>query len=369
MLALTATASKQRRKKIQKLLGMQACKDIVDNPDRGNIKLHVQHVKSDAPLTETFSWIVSLLKTDTVKCPRLLIFCKSIDDCSKIYFVCKQYISKDLMQHVDMYHSQTPDKTKGRIREDMATTDGQVRVLVCTNAAGMGVNYAGVNNVINFGPPQEMDTLLQQQGRAGRTGDQAHHLMIYNNRQLRNVTVEMLQYLHNKENLCRRKMVLKHYNADCDDSRIIHTCCDVCEQECSCGSADCKTCVSVVHTVKETEELASDEEEAESRHPTPEQSQALIASLQQYQRQLNADTKTASLTTAPEVTHGFTQTVIDNIVDKCLDMGSPDDYLAQCGLWSYDQAKTVYVIVSSILEIDSDTMESMSDTDYTAQDD
>lgn len=31
-------------------------------------------------------------------------------------------------------------------------------VLVYTNTAGMGVNFKSVNNVVNYGPPHDMDT-------------------------------------------------------------------------------------------------------------------------------------------------------------------------------------------------------------------
>ena len=115
----------------------------------------------------------------------MVIFFKAINDCSMLHFMCKESLSKDVVQHVDMFHSQTPQSTKAMIRKDMGNTSGMVRLLICTTAACMGVNYVGVDNVINFGPPQKMDTLLQQQGRAGRTGQQAHNLLIYDNRQLR----------------------------------------------------------------------------------------------------------------------------------------------------------------------------------------
>lgn len=49
-------------------------------------------------------------------------------------------------------------------------TDGTIRIFVCTNAAGMGVNFHGVNNIIHFNLPRQMDTFVQQMGRAGRDG-------------------------------------------------------------------------------------------------------------------------------------------------------------------------------------------------------
>lgn len=71
-----------------------------------------------------------------------------------------------------MFHSKTSEKVKDKIRKDM-NTDGTIRILVCTNAAGMGVNFHGGNNIIHFNLPRQMDTFVQQMGRAGRDGGQS----------------------------------------------------------------------------------------------------------------------------------------------------------------------------------------------------
>lgn len=68
-----------------------------------------------------------------------------------------------------MFHSKTSEKVKDKIRIDM-NTDGTIRILVSTNAAGMGVNFHGVNSIIHFNLPRQMDTFVQQMGRAGRDG-------------------------------------------------------------------------------------------------------------------------------------------------------------------------------------------------------
>ena len=58
---------------------------------------------------------------------------------------------------------------KEKIRHDMIM-DGDKRVLICTNAAGMGVNFVDVHNIIHYNLPRQMDTFVQQMGRAGRDG-------------------------------------------------------------------------------------------------------------------------------------------------------------------------------------------------------
>ncbi|KAI8516331.1 hypothetical protein Bbelb_049120 [Branchiostoma belcheri] len=69
VLALTATASKLHRRKIQTLLSMEGCIELVENPDRANNKLHVSHVPSSAPLTTTFDWLLQLERAHMRGCP------------------------------------------------------------------------------------------------------------------------------------------------------------------------------------------------------------------------------------------------------------------------------------------------------------
>eukprot|EP00058_Branchiostoma_floridae_P000817 XP_002586305.1 hypothetical protein BRAFLDRAFT_82911 [Branchiostoma floridae] len=370
LLAVTATASKKQRKKIQKLLTMEGCVEHVENPDRGNIKLHVSHVPSSKPLATTFDWLLQLVRGEDHRCPRILVFCKKIDDCSNIYqYVFMPNLTADQLKLVQMYHSHTPERIKVKIREDMAVSDGNIRVLLCTTAASMGTNFAGVDNVVNFGPPQELDTLLQQQGRAGRGGSQAHHLLIFNNRQLRNLDVEMLVYVRNEDNVCRRQLLLSHYGSCCDDGRIRHACCDVCTTACQCNTSECKQFNHIAHSVDTSSESDSDSE-SETGHVSDLELHALKVSLQQYRTLLNEQVKSGSVSTVPEVTHGFTQKVIDSVLTQCRKLKSSDDVLAMCGVWSHGQASAVFDIVSSIFDIDHDWHEeTVGDSDYTGLDD
>ncbi|KAI8482870.1 hypothetical protein Bbelb_394050 [Branchiostoma belcheri] len=356
------------RRKIQKLLAMEECMELVENPNRENIKLHVSNVPSSEPLSTTFDWLLRLVRTEAL-CLRLLVFCKTIGDCAKIYEMCKSHLNEKQMKLVEMYHSHTPENIKAKIREDMAVPEGCIRALVCTTAASMGINYAGVDNVVNFGPPQELNTLLQQQGWAGREGGQAHHLLIFNNRQLRNLDTEMLIYVRNEDSVCRRHLLLSHYDACCDEERSLHACCDICTASCTCGTPGCKQFNHIAHSEDDDNSSTSSDsdEESETYHVTDQQQQAVKLSLEQYRAVLNEQFKSGSVTTVPEVTHGFTQTVIDNVVSQCTSFKSPDDVLARGGVWSYEQATAVYEIVRSIFDFDLE--ETVSDTEYIEVDD
>lgn len=61
---------------------------------------------------------------------------------------------KDDIQYLHMYHSKTPDPVKETIKVEMNKPNGKLRILIATSAAGMGVNFSNLNQVINYGPPK-----------------------------------------------------------------------------------------------------------------------------------------------------------------------------------------------------------------------
>jgi len=56
----------------------------------------------------------------------------------------------------------------------------QVKVMVCTNAFGMGIDKANVDTVIHMEIPDSIENYFQEAGRCGRTGQQAIATLIYN---------------------------------------------------------------------------------------------------------------------------------------------------------------------------------------------
>lgn len=43
-----------------------------------------------------------------------------------------------------------------------------LRVVMTTSALGMVVDFMGVHHVVNYGPPQDLESYMQAYGRAGR---------------------------------------------------------------------------------------------------------------------------------------------------------------------------------------------------------
>lgn len=57
----------------------------------------------------------------------------------------------------------------------------KVRIMVATNAFGMGIDKADVRIVIHYDCPDSIETYFQEAGRAGRDGQRAYAVMLYNN--------------------------------------------------------------------------------------------------------------------------------------------------------------------------------------------
>lgn len=63
-----------------------------------------------------------------------------------------------------------------------AWQEGATRVMVATNAFGMGIDKADVRLVVHMDLPDAVEAYFQEAGRAGRDGKKAYAVLLYNNR-------------------------------------------------------------------------------------------------------------------------------------------------------------------------------------------
>ena len=64
-------------------------------------------------------------------------------------------------------------------------TKNRVRVMVATNAFGMGIDKPDVRLVIHYNMPDSIEAYFQEAGRAGRDGKNSYAVMLYNHQDLR----------------------------------------------------------------------------------------------------------------------------------------------------------------------------------------
>lgn len=79
----------------------------------------------------------------------------------------------------DYYHAGLNSKTRSDRQE--AWKSGRCRVIVSTNAFGMGIDKADVRFVIHLEAPDSVEAYFQEAGRAGRDGKTAYSVLIFNN--------------------------------------------------------------------------------------------------------------------------------------------------------------------------------------------
>ena len=123
-------------------------------------------------LENIFEWIIDLVAKKQESCPRTIIFCASVKMCAELYTAFQMSLSVNDFCYVNMFHSCTADEVKEKIRKDRENMNGTTRILIATSAAGMGVNYQEVHDIVHWGPHRDLDGFVQQLGRAGRYGTQ-----------------------------------------------------------------------------------------------------------------------------------------------------------------------------------------------------
>lgn len=141
-----------------------------------------------------FNWLVDKIAEHRGNLPKTIIFCWSISDLSPV-------LGYQLMRLGDraygdqekspsncllgVYHSNSPDELKERVKNSFKFDDGPIRVVLATSALSLGFNFKDIRYVIHYGPAPDLRSYLQEAGRAGRDGKQSFNVIFYHGQQLR----------------------------------------------------------------------------------------------------------------------------------------------------------------------------------------
>ena len=167
ILALTASATPTVLDDIAKNLQLVNPERMVHGFYRPNLYYQVETCTNE---DEKTGWLIQALKQFPEG--RVLIYCGT----RKM----TEELSHDLQNRfaqVGHYHAGL--STKERTETQQAYINGELRLLVATNAFGMGIDQPDVRLVVHYQMPANIDSLYQEMGRAGRDEKDSTCLMLY----------------------------------------------------------------------------------------------------------------------------------------------------------------------------------------------
>jgi ATP-dependent DNA helicase RecQ len=164
VLALTATATAEVRQDIQDKLLFKNGLVYQKSFERKNISYVVQHEENK------FRKMLDVARG--VKGSGI-VYVRSRRECAE---VAKLY--NDNGFKADFYHAGlSPDE---RAKKQASWKSNQTRIIVATNAFGMGIDKPDVRFVIHKDPTDSLEAYYQEAGRAGRDENKAYAVLLYN---------------------------------------------------------------------------------------------------------------------------------------------------------------------------------------------
>ncbi|MCM1487306.1 MAG: RecQ family ATP-dependent DNA helicase, partial [Firmicutes bacterium] len=164
--AFTATATDRVREDIKEKLRLCRPMETVTGFDRPNLFFKVIR----ATPKEKANILQTLLEEYNGRSG--IIYCSTRKITEQVYEACRE-----LGCEAAMYHAGMSDEARKQSQEDFIYD--RARVMVATNAFGMGIDKSNVGFVIHYNMPKSPEAYYQEAGRAGRDGSAADCILLY----------------------------------------------------------------------------------------------------------------------------------------------------------------------------------------------
>ena len=237
VMAVTATATPRVVLEIEKHLRLKTPTIIRGDFTRDNLEFSVKHLRSQK---ERIAAIEKALRADGFgdrsANQRAIVYCSTRKHTESITKVLR---GKGFT--AAYYHGGRSASERQKIQR--AFDLSRIKVLVATNAFGMGVDYPNIRLLIHAQSPGSLEAYYQEAGRASRDGEPGKCLLFFslgdmmtqrrlgssssNNSRLESSIGSMTQYAHST--ICRQRVLVEHFLGEQTD--ICCGRCDICKGE------------------------------------------------------------------------------------------------------------------------------------------